>query len=116
MYVSTLNRLDPLSSAPSTSNDLWLGNWLHADPAIWVRVATCALDQSPLLSVPMNNGNAETATPPRNARAATNTDELHALTNDLMKAEVRLAKARATVATAEIDIKVLNSRLKTLMK
>jgi len=29
-----------------------------------------------------------------------------------MKAEVRLAKARATVVSAEIDIKVLSTRLK----
>lgn len=64
----------------------------------------------------MNNANSETATVPRHARGAANTDELHMLTRDLMKAEVRLAKARATVATAEIDIKVLNCRLRALMK
>jgi hypothetical protein len=33
-----------------------------------------------------------------------------------MKAEVRLAKARATVTTAEIDIKVLNTRLKAVAR
>ena len=33
-----------------------------------------------------------------------------------MQAEVRLAKARATVTGAEVDIKVLNSRLKALTK
>jgi hypothetical protein len=33
-----------------------------------------------------------------------------------MRAEVRLAKARATVVGAEIDIKVLNTRLKALTR
>lgn len=33
-----------------------------------------------------------------------------------MHAEVRLAKARATVVSAEIDIKVINTRLKAYMK
>lgn len=63
----------------------------------------------------MNNGNAETPALPRQVRAV-NTDELHALTQQLMKAEVRLAKARATVATAEIDIKALNARMRTLAR
>jgi hypothetical protein len=33
-----------------------------------------------------------------------------------MKAEVRLAKARATVTGAEVDIKFLNARLRALAK
>jgi len=33
-----------------------------------------------------------------------------------MQAEVRLAKARATIAGAEVDVKVLNARLKALTK
>jgi hypothetical protein len=33
-----------------------------------------------------------------------------------MKAEVRLAKARASVVSAEIDIKVLSARLRALAK
>jgi hypothetical protein len=33
-----------------------------------------------------------------------------------MKAEVRLAKVRATVVSAEIDIKVLSTRLKAAAK
>jgi hypothetical protein len=40
----------------------------------------------------------------------TSTKELSRLKHDLMQAEVRLAKARATVVSAEIDIKVLNTR------
>lgn len=65
----------------------------------------------------MNNGNSESTTGQASrARTPSNTDELHTLTRDLMKAEVRLAKARAIVSTAEIDIKALNSRLKALMK
>ncbi len=35
---------------------------------------------------------------------------------ELLQAEVRLAKARATMVTAEIDIKVLNTRLKELTR
>ena len=62
----------------------------------------------------MNNGTSEAPATARNPR--TTTDELDMLKRELMKAEVRLAKARATVVSAEIDIKVLNSRLKTLMK
>lgn len=64
----------------------------------------------------MNNGTAETPTTARNVRTPATTDELETLKRELMKAEVRLAKARATVTTAEIDIKVLSARLKTIMK
>ncbi len=62
----------------------------------------------------MNNGTSEAPATARTLR--TTTDELDTLKRELMKAEVRLAKARATVVSAEIDIKVLNTRLKTLMK
>jgi hypothetical protein len=58
----------------------------------------------------MNNGTSEASTTARNPR--TTTDELDTLKRELMKAEVRLAKARATVVSAEIDIKVLSTRLK----
>lgn len=64
----------------------------------------------------MNNGTQELTAAARSARTTTTTDELDTLKRELMKAEVRLAKARATVVSAEIDIKVLNSRLKGLMK
>jgi len=44
------------------------------------------------------------------------TDELTRLKRELLQAEVRLAKARATMVTAEIDIKVLSARLKVVAK
>ena len=62
----------------------------------------------------MNNGTSEAPATARNPR--TTTDELDTLKRELMKAEVRLAKARATVTTAEIDIKVLNTRLKAVAR
>jgi hypothetical protein len=43
-------------------------------------------------------------------------DELTQVKRQLMQAEVRLAKARATVSGAEADVKVLNTRLRTLAK
>jgi len=58
----------------------------------------------------MNNGTSEAPATAPNPR--TTTDELDTLKRELMKAEVRLAKARATVVSAEIDIKVLSVRLK----
>ena len=70
----------------------------------------------------MNNGTHDTALadrPPnakRSPRGVINDDELSQLKRELMQAEVRLAKARATAAGAEVDIKVLNSRLKALTK
>ncbi|MEY3774041.1 MAG: hypothetical protein RLZZ129_821 [Verrucomicrobiota bacterium] len=62
----------------------------------------------------MNNGTSEAPATARNPR--TPTDELDTLKRELMKAEVRLAKARATVTGAEVDIKFLNARLKALAK
>ena len=62
----------------------------------------------------MSTSPSETVT--RNVRTPTTVEDLNTLKHDLMKAEVRLAKARATVVSAEIDIKVLNTRLKALMK
>jgi len=64
----------------------------------------------------MNNGTSEAPTTGRNPRTTCTADELDTLKRELMKAEVRLAKARASVVSAEIDIKVLNTHLKTLMK
>lgn len=55
-------------------------------------------------------------TAPRNARTQTTAEDLEALKHELMKAEVRLAKARATVVSAEIDIKVLSVRLRAHLK
>ncbi len=62
----------------------------------------------------MNNSTSEAPATARNPR--TTTDELDTLKRELMKAEVRLAKARATVTGAEVDIKFLNARLKALAK
>ena len=70
----------------------------------------------------MNNGNSETlpldqtARGARPARPAASEDELTKLKHHLLQAEVRLARARATVVGAEIDIKVLNARLKAFAK
>ena len=64
----------------------------------------------------MNNGTSETPASARSPRSPTSADELDTLKRELMKAEVRLAKARATVDSAEIDIKVLNNRLKCFTK
>jgi hypothetical protein len=70
----------------------------------------------------MNNGNSETlpldqtTRAPRTSRAGSADDELTKLKQQLLQAEVRLARARATVVGAEIDIKVLNARLKAYLK
>lgn len=69
----------------------------------------------------MNTGNTDASQPDRvpsarAARTSLNTDELSRLKQELMQAEVRLAKARATVVSAEIDIKVINTRLREFMK
>ncbi len=52
----------------------------------------------------------------RPVHAFVNDEELSRLKRELMQAEVRLAKARATTAGAEVDIKVPNARLKALTK
>ncbi|MBI2512230.1 MAG: hypothetical protein HYV96_09625 [Opitutae bacterium] len=64
----------------------------------------------------MNNGTSEAPATTRTPRTTTTTEELDTLKRELMKAEVRLAKARATVTGAEVDIKFLNARLKALAK
>jgi hypothetical protein len=70
----------------------------------------------------MNNGNSETLPLDQTSRATRpgrpndNDDELSKLKQQLLQAEVRLARARATVVGAEIDIKVLNARLKAFLK
>jgi len=68
----------------------------------------------------MNNGTNEspTAAQPRSllSRHEASDNELAKAKRELLQAEVRLAKARATVVTAEIDIKVANARLKSLVK
>ena len=70
----------------------------------------------------MNNGNLNlpltdrVATSEQAPRSLVNEDELSRLKVELLQAEVRLAKARATMAGAEVDIKVLTIRLKALAK
>lgn len=68
----------------------------------------------------MNNGTLES--PPasphnRSPRPSSGSDdELSKAKRQLLQAEVKLAKARATVVTAEIDIKVATARLRSLTK
>jgi hypothetical protein len=62
----------------------------------------------------MNNGTLENTAP--RTRPSDTPDELTKLKRELLQAEVRLAKARATVTGAEIDIRVLNARLKTFAR
>lgn len=70
----------------------------------------------------MNNGNLETTQSDRAASAARGASlipdagELTHLKRELLQAEVRLAKARATVVGAEADIKVVSARLRALIK
>ena len=61
----------------------------------------------------VNNGTAEL--PTARSRGSEAPDELTKLKKELLQAEVRLAKARATVTGAEVDIKVLNARLKAFV-
>lgn len=67
----------------------------------------------------MNNGTSEPVPAanrlPQSPRQPTG-DELSRVKRELLQAEVKLARARATVAGAEADIKVLNARLKALAK
>jgi hypothetical protein len=63
----------------------------------------------------MNNGTAEIPAS-RLPHASDSADELTKLKKELLQAEVRLAKARATVAGGEVDIKVLNARLRALAR
>jgi hypothetical protein len=59
---------------------------------------------------------ATNSTGSRSARPDALLDELSQLKRQLLQAEVRLAKARATVSGSEADVKVLNARLKSLAK
>jgi len=52
----------------------------------------------------------------RSARPDAMLDELSQLKRQLLQAEVRLARARATVSGAEVDVKVINARLRALTK
>ena len=62
----------------------------------------------------MNNGTLENSA--THSRGSVAPDELTKLKKELLQAEVRLAKARATVTGAEVDVKVLNARFKALTR
>lgn len=68
----------------------------------------------------INNGTHESSTPSpatgstRNTRSTVPPNDLERLKHDLLKAELSLARARATMAGAEVDVKVLTARLKAL--
>jgi hypothetical protein len=69
----------------------------------------------------MNNGTMESADAGPRSRSVqsarlANTDDLSRVKRELLQAEVRLARARATAAAAEADIKVLGARLRSLAK
>ena len=68
----------------------------------------------------MNNGTSESIGSGR-AAAAQRTSPVHAseldrIKDDLLKAEVRLARARATAAGAEVDVRILTTQLRKLAK
>ncbi|MGA7725584.1 MAG: hypothetical protein WCA95_09885 [Opitutaceae bacterium] len=52
----------------------------------------------------------------RSSRFSPCADELSGLKRELVQAEVRLGRARATVTVAELDIKAINSRIRELVK
>jgi hypothetical protein len=66
----------------------------------------------------MNNGTTEPNLGATRAalRGAGTDDPLAQTKKELMQAEVRLAKARTTVVTAEIDVKTLTAKLRALTK
>lgn len=67
----------------------------------------------------MNNGTTESTLAANRLAGmprSTTDEELTRAKRELLQAEVRLAKARATVAGAEADIKVLNARLRALAR
>lgn len=64
----------------------------------------------------MNNGTIESPTPCPGIARENPTDELERVKRDLLKSEVKLAKARATVTTAEVDVRMLEARLRVLAK
>lgn len=62
------------------------------------------------------SSSASPTNPPPTTSAAKRDDALGRLKRDLLNAEVRLAKARAAAAGAEVDIKVLGAQLRALVK
>jgi hypothetical protein len=64
----------------------------------------------------MNNGNLQLSPARTPTDDPVTADELSRAKRELLQAEVRLAKARASAAAAEVDIKVIGTRLKALAK
>lgn len=66
----------------------------------------------------MNNGTTDAThgAPRVAARTTVNEDAIAQTKRELLQAEIRLAKARATTVSAEIDIKTLTARLRGLAK
>lgn len=66
----------------------------------------------------MNNGTTEPnlGVTRGSGRGAAADDALAQTKKELMQAEVRLARARTTVVTAEIDVKTLTAKLRALAK
>jgi hypothetical protein len=69
----------------------------------------------------MNTANTELNPPdrqttPGRAGRTLGGDELSRLKRELVQAEVRFGRARATVTVAELDIKAINSRIRELVK
>jgi len=70
----------------------------------------------------MNNGTLETLQTDRStnstraARPAVNAGELAGLKRELLQAEMRLAKARATIASADVDGNGFTAQLKAFTK
>jgi len=67
------------------------------------------------MSIAADPSMSQSTTNSRRGRPETNDDELTQLKLSLLKAEVRLAKARAGVAGAEADVKVLSTKLKSFL-
>jgi hypothetical protein len=66
--------------------------------------------------IPMNNGNLQLPLARTSSDGPATADELSRTKRELLQAEVRLAKARASAAAAEVDIKVIGTRLRALAK
>jgi hypothetical protein len=69
-------------------------------------------DPKQTMSIAADPSISPNTTSSRRGHRETSDDELSRLKLDLLKAEVRLAKARAGVASAEADVRVLGAKLK----
>lgn len=64
----------------------------------------------------MNNDNLQLSLARASTDGPVTVDELSRAKRELLQAEVRLAKARASTAAAEVDVKVIGTRLRALAK